>query len=163
LRSCAYYEVFEKPKLFYQVIQFHPLYCYDDKGHFGNDKTFFLPSSDLYLLAVLNSPLMWWYNWRFLGHMKDEALNPAAVKMVSLSIARPTTEIRAEAESLAQRLISISKMPRETVSEAVEQEKVQLELGLSSLVNKAYGLTPDEERLLWRTAPPRMPIKPIDM
>jgi hypothetical protein len=26
------------------------------------------------------------------------------------------------------------------------------------LVNAAYGLTPDEVRLMWDTAPPRMPI-----
>jgi hypothetical protein len=33
-----------------------------------------------------------------------------------------------------------------------------LERGLSDLVNQAYGLTPEEIALMWRTAPPRMPI-----
>jgi len=31
---------------------------------------------------------------------------------------------------------------------------------LSRLVNQAYGLTPEDERLMWATAPPRMPIAP---
>jgi hypothetical protein len=31
---------------------------------------------------------------------------------------------------------------------------------LSDLVNAAYGLTPEEVALLWRTAPPRMPLNP---
>ncbi|MDB4971608.1 MAG: hypothetical protein JWN44_7297 [Myxococcales bacterium] len=31
---------------------------------------------------------------------------------------------------------------------------------LSALVNRAYGLNPEEEALLWETAPPRMPIEP---
>ena len=81
LRSCAYYHDFEQPKIYYQVIQFHPSYALDRGGLFGNDKTFFIPVDDLYLLGVLNAPLMWWHNWRYFGHMKDEALNPARFKM----------------------------------------------------------------------------------
>ncbi len=40
-------------------------------------------------------------------------------------------------------------------------EAMQLEWQLSNLVNEAYGLTPDEVSLLWKTAPPRMPLQPI--
>jgi SAM-dependent methyltransferase len=71
-----YWREFSAPKIFYQVIQFHPSYALDRDEMFGNDKTFFLPSDSLYLLAVLNSPLMWWYNWRTLTQLKDEALSP---------------------------------------------------------------------------------------
>ena len=38
-------------------------------------------------------------------------------------------------------------------------EALQLEHRLSDLVNQAYGLTPAEIDLMWKTAPPRMPIK----
>jgi len=31
---------------------------------------------------------------------------------------------------------------------------------ISDLVNAAYGLTPEEVALMWRTAPPRMPLDP---
>ncbi len=38
-------------------------------------------------------------------------------------------------------------------------EAARLERRLSDLVNEAYGLTPDDVALMWRTAPPpRMPI-----
>src|SRR5208282_873618 len=36
----------------------------------------------------------------------------------------------------------------------------RLERELSAVVNAAYGLTAEEEALIWRTAPPRMPIAP---
>ena len=36
-------------------------------------------------------------------------------------------------------------------------EAARLERRLSDLVNQAYGLTPEEIDLLWKTAPPRMP------
>ena len=37
-------------------------------------------------------------------------------------------------------------------------EALNLERQISDLVNEAYGLTPDEVALMWKTAPPRMPI-----
>ncbi len=37
-------------------------------------------------------------------------------------------------------------------------ETLKLERALSDLVNQAYGLTPEEIDLMWKTAPPRMPI-----
>jgi hypothetical protein len=39
-------------------------------------------------------------------------------------------------------------------------EALKLERALSDLVNQAYGLTPEEIQLMWKTAPPRMPIPP---
>ena len=36
----------------------------------------------------------------------------------------------------------------------------QLERRVAGLVNAAYGLTPEEVALMWRTAPPRMPGEP---
>jgi len=41
-----------------------------------------------------------------------------------------------------------------------ESERDKIEHRLSDLVNQAYGLTPEEIDLMWRTAPPRMPIAP---
>ena len=109
LRACAYWEQFEEPKIVYQEIQFHPQYAFDRSGHFGNNKTFFVPASDLYLLAVLNSPLMWWHNWRYLPHMKDESLSPVGFLMESLPIAVPSDAIRCETEEAARRVIEITE------------------------------------------------------
>ncbi|MBF0371935.1 MAG: Eco57I restriction-modification methylase domain-containing protein [Alphaproteobacteria bacterium] len=109
LRACAYYESFASQKIFYQEIQFHPSYAFDDSGLFGNNKIFFLPSSDHYLLGVLNSPLMWWHNWRHLPHMKDEALTPMGVKMETLPISQPTDAIRSAVAEKVARLIAIRK------------------------------------------------------
>lgn len=36
-------------------------------------------------------------------------------------------------------------------------EALNLERQLGDLVNEAYGLTPEEVALMWKTAPPRMP------
>ncbi len=144
----AYWDLFDRPKIVYQVIQFHPRFALDESGLLLNDKAFFIPSSDPWLLAVLSSPLMWWHNWRWLGHMKDEALNPAGARMARLPIAPPDEEARRIAAELVRRLA------------APEQDRVralEMERRLAELVNRAYGLTPEEVDLLWATAPPRMP------
>jgi hypothetical protein len=44
----------------------------------------------------------------------------------------------------------------------LEAEMKRLEQQLAMLVNRAYGLTPEEVDLLWRTAPPRMPVGPAE-
>ena len=38
------------------------------------------------------------------------------------------------------------------------REAEQLERQVSDVVNTAFGLTPDDVKLMWDTAPPRMPI-----
>ena len=222
LRSCAYYDEFAAPKMIYQEIQFHPSYGLDREGYFLNNKCFFLSHDDTWLLAVLNSPLMWWHNWRYLGHMKDEALNPAGVKMEQLPIAAPDDESRRLAEEYVPQLVKFAQEDLETRSGVLDAlatqmnvaapgQKLQafealssgeflaevtkrrpkaagklkpsdleylreiydesavpiqdhrrralaMEKRLADLVNRAYGLTPDEIELLWSTAPPRMPV-----
>jgi hypothetical protein len=43
---------------------------------------------------------------------------------------------------------------------ALAADTLNLEFTLSDLVNQAYALTPAEIDLMWKTAPPRMPIRP---
>jgi len=43
-------------------------------------------------------------------------------------------------------------------AQALIAEAGGLERQISDLVNEAYGLTPDDVRLMWVTAPPRMPM-----
>ena len=88
---------------------------------------FLLPTADRYLLAVLNSPLMWWHNWRYLPHMKDEALNPAGFRMETLPIAEPTAEIRAEVEERVAALIALTRDSQDAARELLTW--LRLELG----------------------------------
>jgi hypothetical protein len=128
LRACAYYALFEQPKLMYQEIQFHPAYGLDSQGFISNNKTFFLSSADPYLLAVLNSPLMWWHNWRYLPHMKDEALSPVGVLMETLPIAPPSEAIRAQAEPAVMRLIELARANQEARRVTMEWLRGQFEV-----------------------------------
>lgn len=219
--NVAYYADFDRPKIIYQDIQFFSSYCLDTAGMYFNNMGYLLASEDRFLLAALNSPLLWWFGWRHLPHMKDDAIRPATFKMESVPIARPNSRQAERAAELTTKLKGIhearhaasaaltawlrvewglEKVPavlaspfdlssdafaetlrkalpkkhRMTVAEvaAVKAEHVNtvgpiaerlneaagLERELSAVVNEAYGLTREEKALVWRTAPPRMPI-----
>ena len=221
-----YWQEFAKPKIIYQEIQFHPAYAFDDTGLFSNNKTFILTVDQTALLAILNSPLMWWFNWRFLPHMKDEALSPMGFKMERLPIATLKSKAFDAANKNAASLVKMTRtqlasivqasdwlkhslgidrpkgalshmagldtdafvkavagaLPKKqklTAAEIAELKREHavtleparkaraeifaLERKSSDLVNEAYGLTPMEVDLMWRTAPPRMPFTPAGL
>ena len=105
-----YWPMFEQPKIMYQEIQHLSAYSFDDKMLFSNNKVFVLAKSDMYLLGVLNSPLIWWHNWRYLPHMINETLSPVGERIEVLPIASPTDHIRAGTEQAVTRLIAITQV-----------------------------------------------------
>lgn len=102
-----YYQLFDGPKIVYQEIQFHPRFAIDRTGLYLNNKAFLVSGDEVWLVAVLNSPAMWWHNWRYLVHMKDEALSAAGDKMVEIPIPRPSDD---QIESIASRVSAVSEM-----------------------------------------------------
>jgi hypothetical protein len=85
-----------------------------------------LPSADHYLLAVLNSPLLWWHNWRYLPHMKDEALNPAGFRMETLPIAEPTAAVRREVEEGVAEVLALTGESRHATRELLTWLRLEL-------------------------------------
>ncbi len=59
------------------------------------------------MLAVINSPCIWWYSWRTAVHGKDEALRFIGSFVRQLPIPTPTDKARAEAEKLVAKLIDL--------------------------------------------------------
>ena len=62
--SIEYWREFERPKIMYQDIAWRPQFCLDRGGRMSNNTVHFVVSEDKWLLAVLNSPLAWWFSWR---------------------------------------------------------------------------------------------------
>ncbi len=59
--NIAYYAEFEKPKIIYPEIAMSSRFSFDEDGYYVNNKTFMIPLNDKYLLALLNSRLIWTY------------------------------------------------------------------------------------------------------
>ena len=93
LRSCAYYDIFERGKLFWQDLGFHSRFSLGEPMQIAEMTCFALPTSDLWLLGVLNSPLMWSWLWRNTVHGKDEVLRLKTIYTETIPITPPTDEI----------------------------------------------------------------------
>ena len=59
LRNCAYYNLFEKPKIIFPNLQNSNKFAFDETGIYLNAPAVFLPSNDKSLLAILNSKVVW--------------------------------------------------------------------------------------------------------
>lgn len=109
LRSCSYYHELQQSKIVYQEILFHSWFAWDTEGYLHNNKVFALRTDQKHLTAILNSALMWWYMWRTIPHMKDEALAMQAFAVEQLPIAQPDAAQREEFERLVNRLVALAR------------------------------------------------------
>jgi hypothetical protein len=109
LRSCAYWEVFDRPKIYYQDITWRPSFSLDLDGRLSNNTVYLLPTADPWVLAIVNSAIGWWYAWRRAQHAKDEALRYFTSFMESFPIPLPSEEHRAACERAVRRLCDIAR------------------------------------------------------
>jgi len=61
LRSCAYYDLFEGPKIIYPDIYEHQSFAFDQEGYFAGNTAYFIPVDAQWMTAVLNSSLIEWF------------------------------------------------------------------------------------------------------
>lgn len=153
--SIDYWELFSTPKILYQEIQFHSRFSLDEDGYLTNNKVFLIPTTDLWLLAVLNSPLIWWYNWRYLPHMKDEALNPQGEMMEQIPVALPSDAIREAVAPPVERLVVLTKAQRAAADQLADWLRVEFDVvGVGALPG---GLAALDEDAFLREASRRRP------
>ena len=145
LCSCAYYAEFERPKIVYRDIAKFLSACYDTKGTLGLNTTFFIPTSDLSLLAILNSQLFDWYARHKFQSLNDPwtggGLRFFAQYMRHVPIAARTEGQKA---ALSQLVEQILVDPESDGVRALEQK-------IDKQVYQLYGLTGEEIALIKRT------------
>ncbi len=130
LRSCAYYSVFEQPKIIHTDITWQPQFAFITEPRYLLNTAYVWPTVDLYLLAVVNSPLMWSYMWREAMHGKDEVLRLIYSFVETLPIAPPAEETRAEVEPAVARLITIARADQE--ARAITLDWLRTEFGVDA-------------------------------
>lgn len=73
LRPCDYYDLFDKPKIIFPDIAKEPRFSFSEKPLYATNTIYFIPTSDLYLLGVLNSDSIWMYAREHLTVLGDSA------------------------------------------------------------------------------------------
>lgn len=130
-----YWRKFEEPKIVWKDLSYYSDFSYDPSGdYYTNDLCFILPTADLWILAVLNSPLMWSYLWRTTVHGKDEVLRLKMMYMENLPIAEPTAKARKDTEARVRKLLDMAKTDQQLVSDL--HDWLQTEFGVEKPGNK---------------------------
>lgn len=140
--STAYYPEFERSKIVYPDIGKLCRACWDDSGSYLGNTTYFIPTEDKFLLAILTSSLFDYYcrqNLQCLGDpFNGGRMRFIAQYMEQVPIVIPTAS---QKNSIIQRVNAILKNPSNSKVPLLEAE-------LNELILDLYGLTETERRLI---------------
>jgi SAM-dependent methyltransferase len=140
------------PRLLYQDIQTGPLCCVDRSGDLVPDTTvWMLPSSDLFLLAVLCSPLYGWYARRRFPPALNGSVRPKLAYIRNVPIAIPDDAQRAQIEQLVQQRIEVEPERRAGARDAAALAR-ELDVALVDAVHDSYELSSAERALITASA-----------
>lgn len=104
--SIEYYKDFEKPKIVYQEIATYQAFAYSREPLFTNNKCFIIPTSNIFVLSLLNAKLSWHFLRSTISALRGGAYALQTPYMESLPIRRiHFTTPKAERNRLAKRLV----------------------------------------------------------
>ena len=142
LRSCAYYNDFEQPKIIYPDIAKLMRACYDKTGTFCANTLYILPTYDLSIIGLIHSKLFDWYcryKFQALGDpWKGGRLRFIAEFMGEFPIPPSTKAQKAPIIEHVQKIIADPDSPDVSC----------LEDEINNLVYKLYDLTPEDVEIL---------------
>jgi len=155
LRECAYYDEFEKPKIFWPEIAQSARFTYDVHNLYSNNKAYIIPDVDIYLLGLLNSKLMKFFIHTNCTDLQGDSYNFSAIfvqrsPIIDLKNSNPKDAINDKVEDLVGQIIVAYAMLRDTKSqtekESLRKKADLLDRQIDDLVYALYGLTEDDIR-----------------
>jgi type I restriction-modification system DNA methylase subunit len=153
LRTCDYYEEFEKPKIIYQVFQVSPCFIWDTDGHFCNNAIWIIPTEDQMLLAILNSKLGWYLIGKNCTKIQNgyqlifKYLEKVTIKNIDPS--NPSeTSLHAAITTSVDLILQLNR-ELQTVTLPDQKEQLKARIGhtddkINRMVYQLYGLTEEE-------------------
>ena len=141
LRNCAYYDLFEKPKIIFPNLQNTNKFAFDNTGIYLNAPAVFLPSNDMSLLAILNSKVVWHFLKsicviRSGGYLE---VKPQYFEQIPIPIIDEGTKSK-----LVELVVEIIKLKNQNH----QAEIPDLEAQIDQLVYKLYDLTDEEIKIV---------------
>jgi adenine-specific DNA-methyltransferase len=136
LRACDYYDLFEKPKIIYQVLQVKPCFIYDEDGMYCNNSMWFIPTDDKVLLGILNSKMGWWLISKYCTAIQN-GYQLIWKYFSQIPIATGNNTDRFKISGLVNKILSIKKQNPAADTTALETQ-------IDRLVYRLYDLTEEE-------------------
>jgi hypothetical protein len=142
LRSCAYYDEFNLPKIFYADIGKNMKASYDKTGAFSSNTSYILPTSDFSIIGFFHSRLFDWYirqNFQALGDPWSGGRIRFFTQSMELVPIPQASDI--QKAPIIERVQKIIANPDSSVVQ-------QLETEIDQLVYELFGMNKDEIALV---------------
>jgi type I restriction-modification system DNA methylase subunit len=138
LRSCAYYEEFEGPKIIYAEIAIDGKFLLDYRSHYSDTTTYIIANYSEYLLAILNSRLFTYVFSQTGSEIQGGFLRWKRQYMDSIPIPEAVGAEKPPIIALVSKILADPDSP----------DVPRLEADIDHLVYDLYNLTPDEILLI---------------
>lgn len=146
LRACAYYDVFEGPKIIYGQIMSGPLFAFHPAGHYCNQKCFVIGSGELFLLGLLNSRTVYEYLATNSPILSGGFIEPRKDVVESIPIPDASPSDKSAIESIVEKIL---KLKGEILDANVQDLENELDLRVEFLY---FGQGSDYEEGLAKDA-----------
>ncbi len=140
--NIAYWQEFERSKIFIPAIAQSAAYAVDFCGYFGNDKTNICVTEEVeFILGILNSNVMWWFIQQTAASKQGGFYEFKPMYVTQIPIPKTSEQDKKKIEALVQKCIS-----------AKGQNVAHYEAEINAIVARLYGLTPAELAIIEKGA-----------
>lgn len=133
LRSCDYYQAFERPKIMWAEIAERGQFTLDNTGLYADTTVFITPHSDLWLLGYLNSKLFSWHFARLSSTIRGGFFRWKRVYIEQVSLVEPNDQLKERLNALV-----LSRMAGD----------ISVEAEIDAVVYGLYGLGEEEVKVV---------------
>lgn len=159
LRSCAYYDSFEVPKVVWGNLATRASFAFDESGYYVNAPACILPTNSKYVLGLLNSRLVSFYLRSICAERQGGFIEQKPVYVQKIPI-KPVSESQQQSiVRLVDRMLSLNKRLNDLgdkktgESAKIEEEIKKTDAEIDALVYGLYGLTEEEIRIVEESLP----------
>jgi hypothetical protein len=134
LRSCVYYEEFNRPKIIYPDIAQHAEFTWDESKALLGNTAYIIPTDKQWLVGLLNSTTVWWFYVNLSSTIRGGFVRFIAQYMEQLPIPALPDGQKTPITALVQTILASPDSP----------DVPRLEAEIDRLVYDLYGLTQAE-------------------
>lgn len=140
LRSCDYWREFEQPKVIYPDIYEHQSFAWDTHGYYSANTTYFIPTDQEWLAALLNSSPIEWFYGQISNRLRGGYLRAFSDYVRQIPIPAASMEQQQSCERLAETLTWLhgSKLAKLAGNAPVASMVAYFEQWLNGLVYELF-------------------------
>jgi hypothetical protein len=133
LRSCSYWDAFAGPKIVYPDIAQNSEFTFDEQGYFLVNTLYLMPTTEIWLLGLLNSKLIYWFYTKISTQIRGGFVRFIAQYVEQIPV--PDGDERSEIAALVQALLA---------RQAAGAETAALEAAIDAAVYRLFGVMEGE-------------------